>query len=184
MRGFERGGEGEAARLVRPKPDDDDLVGRAAKDLAGKSDAIVDKGDAGDGGVQVQFAAVIVRGICQGEGEEQIGQGFVRHFAEGTGHHFFARQRLGVGVLAGKDQAADFGQGEEGVRVGGIVRAAAVKGALIELEALLRDAPKDHRAEAAIAQRKGLDPFFRRTAVPQREGREGVGLGGGANLCQ
>ena len=50
-----------------------------------------------------------------------------------------------------------------------VVRLAGPDGALVELDALVRDAAEDHGAQAAVADGQGFDPEIRGLAVPESE---------------
>ena len=84
------------------------------------------------------------------------------------------------GVFARGEEATDFGEGGGGRGVGGVVGAAGPEGVLVELKAFVLDAAEDHGAEAAIAERKGLDPLGGGLAIPEGEVGRGrrVGVGG------
>jgi hypothetical protein len=175
------GGEGEGARFAGGEADDDDLVGNRGEDLAGVARAADVVADAHGGVVEREFAAVVGEIFVTGEVQAQVADGLERHavgFA-GAGEDFFAGEFGGARVVAGEDEAADLGKGVAGGGDVVVVRAAGPERVFVELQALFADAAEDHRAEAAVAEREGLDPLAGGLRIPERQRlRRSGGLGG------
>lgn len=92
--------------------------------------------------------------------------------------HFFA-EFLGLLEAAGEDGGAHLGEDGAGARVVPVARAAGPEGGFVELEAFGGDAAEDHGAEAAIADRQGLDPLAGGLVVTEEVLGGGGGSGGG-----
>src|SRR5207244_11488013 len=73
----ERCGEGDAVGLIGGEPDHDFLIGRGGKYFAGENSVSHVILDSHDGGVKVEFAAVIGEVLLIGETNSQIAESLV-----------------------------------------------------------------------------------------------------------
>ncbi len=177
------GGEGELVGRGGGEADDDDLVRGGGEDLAGVAGALVEEGGGGDGGVEVEFEAVVfdfaVGGQAHGgEVEVEIAEGLVAGHALRDGEHVRFGEGFRFGDLAGEEQLADAGDGGGGFGVVAIEAGLAVPdGLLVELDALERGVAEDHGSEAAVANGERVWPFGGGLGEVQQVRRRGRRLG-------
>ena len=169
LRRRKSGGKRNGFPFVRREPDNDHLIHRAGENLACEPRATFGVFSCGDGSVQIEVAPVIFDGYGVGKAEHQIAGGFIRHLGFGGRDDFCVDQFSGLRIFPIENELADLRQRGLGLRIDGIVRAATPKCVLVQLESLIADVAKDHRAEASIADGQRLFPFDGRLTIPQAQ---------------
>ena len=84
-------------------------------------------------------------------------------------HHLLA-ELVSLGELAREDQAADLGQGLQGLGVVAVLRPARPERVVVERDPLGRHTAVDHGPQPAVADRQRLEPLLRRPLIPESQG--------------
>lgn len=104
----EGSGEAQAGRFAGGEANNDGLVGGGGEYFASVPDISGAVGGAGDGGAQIEFAAVILKRLVAGEAKVQIAERLVRGHAARRGDERFAGEILGFPKFSRGEEAADF----------------------------------------------------------------------------
>ena len=83
-------------RLVGAQAHHNDLIDRAGEHFAGEVHVAAAISDPGQGGVQIQLAAIVTEILVAGKIEQQVAHGLVGHLLDGLGHHLLADQLIGA----------------------------------------------------------------------------------------
>ena len=161
--------------------DGDDLVGVAGQGFPDEGDAVVFVLHGDDGGVEIEFTAVVGCLFVAGEVEEEVAEGLVGDLAKGDAHELVHGEFLGLSLLAFEEKAADFGEVVGCTGVGVVAWSACPEGVFVELDAVVSGTTEDHGAEATVADGECFHPVAGRFVVPEFGGTgDGwfVGLGG------
>ena len=160
--------EAERSGPVGRQPHGNHTRRMARDDLARVVDGPDPKPGRGNSVTQIERAAVVGGDVPVLERQDQVPQrqiGLRVRTLKALG------QRVGLDELPGSHRAAHLRQDLSGLRVAGVFRPAGPERVVIELQALGPDAPENHCAESAAANRKRLDPFLRGPRVFQDQGR-------------
>ncbi|TWG89775.1 hypothetical protein L599_000400000860 [Luteimonas sp. J16] len=161
--------QADAAGHVAGQPHRQALGRRRHQRLAPVLHAACLEGRGRDGRIEIELAPVAAGLGDLEEVQHQVAERLVGHLLERPRHQPFVRQRLGLGVAAGEQQAAHPRQCLAHALGRRVVRAAGVQGVVVELDPLIPGATPDHGAQRAVAQRQRLDPLGGGARVPEAE---------------
>ncbi len=155
-----------SSRLIARHAHHNHLIGEAGEHFAGVSYSI----DCAAGGrhraVEVEVTSIARNGVGVRERkiEKQVAEGLVG-LGEGTLH--LLGEQVGFGIAFLENQAAHLRQHAQRLGVVRVARLARPERIFIELQTLLLNTAKDHRAQSAIPDRERVDPLPRGSFVPQ-----------------
>jgi len=165
--------EGDAVLARRGDAGDEGVIGRAGEGLAGVGRAIELEGDAGDGGVEIEPAAVAGgfagrQGVVEAEvAERLVGAAVGPVEVAARAGHGLGGEVGGTFVVALGEEAADLGEAFIGLGAVGVgLRTAGPEGDVVELQALLGRATEDHGAHEDHVL---IDERHARVGIRQRD---------------
>ena len=174
----ELGPEGDPSRLVGDEAHHDHLVDRRREHLAreGHSALLVARGR--DRGIEVELVPVAGHLARARETEPDGAERLVLLLLHRVAHQVAAERLVGADELAVEDQSPDLGERAVAPLDRRRVGAARPVGVLVDRDLLLVGLPEHHRAEAAVADGKGVVPLLRRVRVPEERGGVALSRGG------
>ena len=178
---LERDGERRPARLIRRNSHNHRLGWGRGEDLARVPHAVHAVFGAGDSGIEVEFAPVVLGRAAVAKIQEQIGERLIRRPPGLPRRVPGAAEFVGLRELAVEQQRAHLG--DDVARFGAVLFRvmAGPHAMLVELKALVLYAAKHHGADAAISHGQRFGPDLGRFAIPEGQ-RVGVGGSGGGPL--
>ena len=165
QRAVERGTKSQKARFFARQPNDDHLVRGRRKHLALEQAACRAIGNARNGCIQIQLAAIV---RCAGAAvnfQEQIAERLVRLVVRTL--HLFAKRVSFMIVFVVEHEPAYIGENGACIRIIPVVGSARPEGVFVELQAFGIESAEHHGTQASIPDGKRVGPGWCRLPVPK-----------------